>query len=52
MAVGKINVEVTMKKINSRKITSVIDDMEKVSSDGYCFLRAMLCYLLNCRFVE
>ena len=33
MAPGNMMVLVTMKKINSRNMTSVIDDMENVSSD-------------------
>ena len=32
MAAGKIRVDVTMKKMSRRNMTSVIDDMEKVSS--------------------
>jgi hypothetical protein len=31
-AVGKMNVDVTMKNTSSKKTTSVIDDMEKVES--------------------
>jgi hypothetical protein len=34
IAAGKISVEVTMKKISRRNITSVIDDMENVASTG------------------
>ena len=47
MAAGKISVEVTMKKMRSRKITSVIDDIEKVSRVWKFFFRAMISLIDN-----
>ncbi len=42
MAAGKMSVEVTMKKMSRRNITSVIDDIENVSRLWNERLRAMI----------
>jgi hypothetical protein len=42
IAAGLMSVEVTMKNISNKKMTSVIDDIENVACDEYCFLSAML----------
>ena len=46
---GKTNVEVTMKKISSRKMTSVIDAMLNIDRVLCCLLSAIV--LFSCKFL-
>lgn len=47
MAAGNMIVDVTMKKMSRRNITSVIDDMEKVSRGWRFRLRANVQVIIN-----